>query len=247
MTGEPLIETVAELGSTNAEMVARSKRTEPPREGTWLVADRQTAGKGRLGRDWQDGAGNFMGSTLVHLRPGDPPPQTLALVAALAAYDATAPLLSEPHRLMLKWPNDLLLDGAKLAGILLESTGRSVIIGIGVNLISAPNLPDRRTACLSDTGARVSRDDFASMLAAQMRDALTLWRDAGIEQVVARWETHGPATDARVRAEVPGQGAVDGIYSGLNREGAMLLRLEDGTMRVIHAGEVSLLGSEQGD
>ena len=117
-------------------------------EGHWLVADRQSAGRGRQGREWFDGFGNFMGSTVVHLRAGDPLAPTLALVAGLAAYQAVLPHCPDPVPLRLKWPNDLMFAGAKLAGILLEREGDSVIVGIGVNLAIAPQVPGRETLAL---------------------------------------------------------------------------------------------------
>ena len=136
-----MIRILAETGSTNADLLALGRDA---REGDWLVARRQTAGRGRAGRQWEDGAGNFMGSTVVVLRPGDPLPQTLALVAGLATAEAIAAVPRAPDA-MLKWPNDLLVDGAKLAGILLERAGETVVIGIGVNLIRAPAVAGRAT------------------------------------------------------------------------------------------------------
>ena len=101
-----MIHTLATTGSTNADLVARIGTHERIAEGYWLVADRQSAGKGRQGRKWFDGAGNFMGSTVVHLRLGDPAPGSLALLAGLALYEVISILLAAPHRAQLKWPND---------------------------------------------------------------------------------------------------------------------------------------------
>ncbi|HEY6869818.1 MAG TPA: biotin--[acetyl-CoA-carboxylase] ligase, partial [Novosphingobium sp.] len=113
------VEVLAEIGSTNAELIARLARGEPAVEGRWLVADRQTEGRGRQGRAWFDGQGNFMGSTAVHARAGDPSLPSLALVAGLALYEVVAPHLPPPLRPVLKWPNDIMIGGGKLAGILL--------------------------------------------------------------------------------------------------------------------------------
>ena len=124
---------VAETGSTNADLVNEIRSGRSPEEGKWLVADRQTAGRGRRGRPWIDAPGNFMGSTLVCLRHDDPLAPTLSLVAALAVYDAIAVHLAPTSKLICKWPNDVLLDGAKFCGILLEREGDNVVIGIGVN------------------------------------------------------------------------------------------------------------------
>jgi BirA family biotin operon repressor/biotin-[acetyl-CoA-carboxylase] ligase len=112
-----------------------------------LIADRQTAGRGRMGRDWLDGAGNFMGSTVVHPRFGDPPPSSLALLAGLAMHEVVSAYLPPPHRVMLKWPNDVMIGSAKLAGILLERVGDAVVVGLST-VIPSPCLtsPPRQTA-----------------------------------------------------------------------------------------------------
>ena len=125
------IEFVAETGSTNMDLLGRLAHGEAIPEGTWLVADRQTDGRGRQGRDWLDAPGNFMGSTVVHLLPSDPLPASLSFVAALATYEVVVSHLAAPQTLMIKWPNDLMLGGAKLSGILLERVGDAAVIGIG--------------------------------------------------------------------------------------------------------------------
>src|SRR3546814_8652297 len=135
----PPIERIAQTGSTNADLLARLASGEHVGEGHWLVADRQTAGRGRLGRAWGDGLGNFMGSTVVHLTAGDPSPAGLSLVAGVALAKAVATLAPNVEA-RLKWPNDLLIDGVKCTGILLERAGDSIVIGMGVNLVSAPEL-----------------------------------------------------------------------------------------------------------
>ncbi|RZL52832.1 MAG: biotin--[acetyl-CoA-carboxylase] ligase, partial [Sphingomonas sp.] len=139
------IRTVAETGSTNADM--RLLARQGAEEGLWLRAERQTAGKGRLGRQWVSEPGNLYASTLVRLRPADPAPATLALVAAVALHRAVGVFLPDAAR--LKWPNDLLLGDAKLSGILLERSEDAVVVGIGVNLAHHPDLPDRATTSLA--------------------------------------------------------------------------------------------------
>jgi BirA family transcriptional regulator, biotin operon repressor / biotin---[acetyl-CoA-carboxylase] ligase len=232
--------TVPETGSTSADLAARLKDGEYLPEGKWLVADRQTAGRGRQGREWFDGHGNFMGSTLVHRRSGDPPMHTLALVAGLALYEAVAPQLDDNAKAQLKWPNDLMIGSAKLAGILLESCADAVIVGIGVNLVSSPALPDRQTIALRDVGDAPDRDAFAASLAAQFDTELQRWRSYGLQPIISRWLLCAhPAGTALAVGEPSGQ-SVAGTFAGLDPSGSLQLRLADGAMRVIHAGEVSL-------
>jgi BirA family biotin operon repressor/biotin-[acetyl-CoA-carboxylase] ligase len=232
-----LIENIRETGSTSADLAARLQAGENLPEGSWLVADRQTAGRGRLGRSWIDGAGNFMGSTAVHLRSGEPSPDTLALVAGLALHAVIAPRLPSA---MLKWPNDLLADGAKLAGILLERIGDTVIVGVGVNLAQAPALPDRRTVALAELGIVLERDAVAGELARQFAEDLDRWRSYGLAPVVRRWEAAGHPPGTTLSADEPSGTRVEGRFTGLTESGALQLRLADGSLRVMHAGEVRI-------
>ena len=235
-----MIETVSVTGSTNADLARRLAAGEPLGEGFWLVADRQTAGRGRQGRTWFDGHGNFMGSTLVRLGPGDPPARGLALVAGVALHDAVAPLLAVPAAARLKWPNDLLIDGAKLSGILLERAGDAVIIGIGVNLAQAPAVEGRETVALAQLGPAPARDAFAARLATCFAAELERWRRFGLAPLVQRWLAAGHPPGTPLVVGEPGEPPLTGSFAGLSDDGALQLRLADGTTRIIHAGEVRL-------
>jgi BirA family biotin operon repressor/biotin-[acetyl-CoA-carboxylase] ligase len=232
-----LIERLPETGSTSADLAARITGGEWLAEGHWLVADRQSAGRGRQGREWCDGAGNFMGSTLVRLAPGDPVPGTLALVAGLAVHEAVSPHVPPPERASLKWPNDVMVGAAKLAGILLERVGDSVVVGVGVNLAAAPIVPGRETVALSRFGPAPDRDMFAATLAASFAREVERWRHYGLGPVIARWLAAGHPVGTALRVGDEGLG---GTFAGLADDGALRLTLADGTTRTIHAGEVNL-------
>lgn len=233
-----LIRTTPETGSTNADLLAALRAGERVAEGEWLVADRQTAGRGRQGRAWFDGAGNFMGSTVVRLAPGEPPAPTLALVAGLALYEAVVPLLADPVSLQLKWPNDLTFAEAKLAGILLEREGDALVVGIGVNLARAPVIEGRATVALAALGPVPDRDLFATALAASFALELERWRSYGLGPLTRRWQVaaHPPGTPLTVAP--PGENVLSGTFDGLTEDGALRLRLADGTLRAMHAGDV---------
>jgi BirA family biotin operon repressor/biotin-[acetyl-CoA-carboxylase] ligase len=236
----PAIQTVRETGSTSADLLAGLAAGEPVREGAWLVADRQNAGRGRQGRGWLDGPGNFMGSTVVRLLPQDPAPASLSFVAALAVYEALLGHVAIPLALQLKWPNDVLLDGAKLAGILLERAGLAAVIGIGVNLAWAPSLPDRATGHLKRIVPAPDRDAFARDLAQSFDRELDRWLQFGLAPSLSRWlaAAHQPGASLAVHGA---DGArVAGTFDGLEPDGALRLRLADGSARVIHAGDVTL-------
>ena len=230
-----MIHFFAETGSTNADLAARLRDGEALPEGDWIVADRQSAGRGRQGRVWFDGQGNFMGSTAVYRRFGDPAPGTLALVAGLAVYEAVAPLIAPPARPVLKWPNDVMVGRAKLAGILLEQVGDAVIVGIGVNLAAAPQLPDREAIALSAFGPAPSRDLFAEALASQFATEIERWRTYGLDAIRNRWLAAAHPLGTALNA-----GTASGTFAGLTPEGSLQLRLADGSMQTIHAGEVNL-------
>lgn len=233
-----MIEFVPETGSTNADLLARLRAGEAMNEGHWLVADRQSAGRGRQGRTWLDAPGNFMGSTLVKVSPHDPSPASLSFLAALVVYEAIVSHLQRPDLLRLKWPNDVLVGYAKLAGILLEREEGHVVIGIGVNLASSPDLPDRFTGDLAAFGPVPARDQFARELAVQFALELVRWREFGMEPMLARWQALGHRPGNVLRVHEGAGKTVTGEYLGLDADGGLRLRLADGTERVIHAGDV---------
>jgi len=238
-----LIEFVAETGSTNADLAEALRSGKAVAEGYWLVADRQTGGKGRQGRAWSDGAGNFMGSTLVRLTGQEENPSALALIAGLAVYETVLPRLLPPAWLELKWPNDLLLSGAKLAGILLERHGDAVIVGIGVNLADAPRLSGRETVSLGQFGPAPDRNSFAVDLARNFAEELTRWRAEGLDSALARWLAAAHPVGAALTVHGVDATPISGEFAGLAPDGALRLRLADGSVRVIHAGDVSREGS----
>lgn len=235
-----MIEYSSETGSTNADVAARLRSGDALPEGTWLVTDRQTQGRGRHGREWFDGKGNFMGSTVVQAHFGDPAPGTLSLVAGLAVHEAVTPWLRTDHEAQLKWPNDLMIGPAKLVGILLEREGNAVIVGIGVNLAVAPELPDRETVSLSALGVQIARDDFAASLAAAFARELERWRTYGLAPIINRWLAAAHPVGTPLKVNVLGEQPLEGTFTGLTAEGALQLRFADGTTHVVQSGEVSL-------
>jgi|SRR6185369_3586416 len=226
------IRIVERTGSTNADLISDKDAVE----GDWLVALEQESGKGRQGRAWVSAKGNFAGSTLVQLQGNDPPPQTLSLAAGLAlaeAIDVAVP--AQP--LMLKWPNDVMVLGKKVAGILLERSGDRVAVGFGVNLASAPVLKDRQATSL---GGDVMPEAFAPLLAGSFARMLELWRSTESSALVRAWEqrAHLPGTLLTVHAGK--DETLTGRFAGLEPDGALRLKLEDGSIEVVRAGDVDL-------
>lgn len=242
-----MIRVVAEIASTNTALLERLAQGEVPAEGRWLVADRQTAGRGRAGRVWTGGFGNFMGSTAVALRDQEALPQTLALVAGLSVHRALMAVVPGLSALALKWPNDLLVGEAKLGGILLERQRDAVVVGIGVNLAEAPEVPGRQTASLAGLGHAVSRDAFASALAESWAEDLTAWHAGGWPQLREAWLARALPRGTLLGVNLTEEGHVIGGFAGLEPDGAVLLRLADGSVRAIHAGDVELIGAGLGE
>jgi BirA family biotin operon repressor/biotin-[acetyl-CoA-carboxylase] ligase len=203
-------------------------------EGIWLRAGQQTGGKGRQGRAWRSPPGNLHASTLIRLQPGDPPAPTLALVAAVALHEVVE-IYAPPVR--IKWPNDLMFDGAKLAGILLEREGDAVIVGFGVNLASHPDSLERPATSLAALGGMAPEPaPFLEILTRAFSRWLAIWRDRGVAPIRAAWLAAAhPFGTALVTT------AGEGLFEGLDATGALRLRLADGSLRVIHAGDVFLL------
>jgi BirA family biotin operon repressor/biotin-[acetyl-CoA-carboxylase] ligase len=204
-------------------------------EGEWLIALTQDAGRGRQGRAWQSLDGNFFGSTLVQLRPDDPPAPSLALVAGLAlieAVDVAAPRSG----LMLKWPNDLMLDGAKLGGILLERSGDRVVAGFGVNLAAAPAIEGRQTA---DLAGAITPQAFAPLLAASFARLLGAWRAAEPAAFAKVWLERAHPLGTPLSVHAGKDDMVTGTFAGIEADGALRLTV-DGREQVIRAGDVSL-------
>ena len=217
-------------------MLAMATRGEAL-DGDWLVAERQTAGRGRRGREWVSPPGNLYASGLVALRPADPPPPTLALVAGVAVHEA----LAVPE-LMLKWPNDVvhMRSLAKISGILIERQGDWVVIGIGVNLVHAPDLTDRAAGYLSALGSAVSPQALVGTLASCFASRLGDWR-ADVATIFNVWTAHAHPIGTPLAAEVVDGTRIVGHFDGLTDIGALRLKLPDGATRVIHAGDVFLI------
>lgn len=205
-------------------------------EGDWLVTLDQTQGRGRQGRSWVSAPGNFYGSTLVALRKDDPPAQSLSLVSGLALAEAIdVALPAQP--LMLKWPNDLMLLGRKLAGILLERSGDRIAVGFGVNLAAAPELKERAAASLD---GRVSPEAFAPLLAASFARLLDLWRKSDPGLIAQAWLTRAHPPGTRLTVHSSRDVSFAGRFDGIEPDGALRLRRDDGTLGIIRAADVEL-------
>lgn len=231
------------LDSTNAEALRRAGEGEAG--GLWILAAAQTAGRGRQGRSWQSLAGNLFASLLLRPSCDLDTARQLAFVAGLAVFDAAAELCGpeKAARLRLKWPNDLLLGNAKVAGILLESAdaggSRAVVIGTGLNLVNAPGNIGQTTTHL--TSNAVDPMDPLETLAQSTAHWLGIWQEgAGWEAVRSAWAKRGPIIGQSIEVR-ENSAKSQGTYAGIDIDGSLLLGLDGGKSRRVLAGDVFLL------
>ena len=234
-----------EIDSTNEE--ARRRAIAGDMGPAWLVARSQSAGRGRLGRQWDSPEGNLFATGLLSY-PGSAAQAALASFAAgLAVIDAAKMAGAETAALRLKWPNDVLADGAKMAGILIEtgSAGGTLWMaaGFGVNVKTAPAVPGRATACLTDLpgAGGVTAERLLGALDIAFRARLSRLAAEGFQPVRADWLAKAAYLGERV--SVP-QGAdrVEGVMKDLDEDGALVVELADGSLTHVRAGEISILG-----
>ena len=235
------------VDSTNAEGLRAGLRGEEG--GLWIWAGEQQDGRGRAGRNWVSHDGNLYTSLVLRPRVPLAIALQLSLLAGVAAHDAVAALASgagvRPDA-RLKWPNDILVNGAKLGGILLESAAGGgngdpvVVVGTGLNLAQAPGDLGRSATCLKDLGVGASAREAIAALAWTTAEWLARWNEGlGFETIRAAWlaRAQGLGTAMTVRF---GSASVTGAFSGLDEDGALRLGMADGTVRRVTAGDVSL-------
>jgi BirA family biotin operon repressor/biotin-[acetyl-CoA-carboxylase] ligase len=228
------------LGSTNAEALNLAAQGE--RGPLWVMAARQTAGRGRRGRAWISMPGNLHATLLLT----DPSPAEhwpeLSFVAALAVHDAVMDLAAglQP-RPTIKWPNDLLLGGAKFAGILIEGESgekAAVAVGIGVNCASHPADVESPATDLAAAGVPVSPAALFDALAGTMLARIAQWNGGqGFAGIRADWlaRVSGVGEDVRVRLA---DCEINGRFEAIDAAGGLVLRLPDGNATTITAGDV---------
>ncbi|MDF0599243.1 biotin--[acetyl-CoA-carboxylase] ligase [Psychromarinibacter sp. C21-152] len=231
------------LDETDSTMAEARRRAPELRAPAWIMARRQTAGHGRRGRAWVSPEGNFA-ATVVLPAAGVPAQAALrSFTASLALHEALLACGATTEALGLKWPNDVLLNGGKVAGILLESLPRGgVAIGVGVNLATAPGADDvepgavRPVALAEETGARVSPADFLAVLAPAFAEWESRFVTYGFSPVRDAWLARAARLGEPVTARLPTE-AVTGTFETVDAAGQLVLRTAAGR-RSIAAADV---------
>jgi len=230
-----------ELDSTNEE--AKRLARNGGSHGAVVWAKRQSEGKGRMGRTWISSQGNLFVSLL--LQPGKPLGELcqLSFVAAIAAIEALEDMLPDKHALQCKWPNDILLEGRKLGGILLESfqgeQGKLwVVVGLGINVDSFPPRTEFPATCLQDAGVElVSAKIILSRFIHHFIERYNEWNIKGFAPIRKRWMQSAWGMEQHLCARVP-EGNIEGIAQGIDAQGALLLKLGNGKKHQVHAADI---------
>lgn len=175
----------------------------------------------------------------MKLSDNDPAPSSLSFVASLAVQDAMQKCVPNAH-LLLKWPNDVLLNDAKVCGILLEQVNQSVVVGIGINVAVAPQVEDKVTTSLHEAGAitALTAVDFLNLLVAGFANRLQQWRSGGASSILNDWQEYAHPIGAPLAASVDKDNRIHGEFAGLTDSGSLRLKKPDGSLVEIHAGDV---------
>jgi BirA family transcriptional regulator, biotin operon repressor / biotin---[acetyl-CoA-carboxylase] ligase len=237
-----VIETLESVDSTNDEV--RRRANEGALGPLWVRAASQTKGRGRRGRSWLSAPGNLFMTGLLTLDVSPMAAANLSFIAALAVAEGIEGFVP-PSLVKLKWPNDVLIDGEKCSGILLESwtspNGLQVAIGIGINVVTRPDNLDQKVTCLADHALPASNSCNAATLfeiiLCSFHYWLALWREQGFDPIREAWLNRAQGLGQPIIARLPHE-TLEGVFVGLGPDGSLDLQLPDRTMRQITAGDV---------
>lgn len=230
--------------STQDEVRQMAEQGAP--EGTLVIAEQQVSGRGRMGRTWVSPAGKGIWMSLL-LRPPVPLPLTpqLTLLAAVALSRAITRIV--PVTIGIKWPNDLLIDGRKISGILLESAAederlRYVVVGLGISVnLDAEDYPEellsKAVSIKMAHGSEINRTDLIAAILEQFELLYDLYLEQGFAPIRALWEAHSVTLNRSVSLHTP-QGIINGIPRSLDEMGGLRVELEDGSFQTIYSAEV---------
>lgn len=233
---------LGDVQSTNLECLERARDGDSGN--IWITADRQLSGRARRGRSWVSEPGNLYASLLLI----DPAPAaalaSLPLAVAVAVHRAIARVMpSGADKPSIKWPNDVLVNGAKISGILLESEilpggTRAVVIGCGVNIVHAPLDANYRATTLNEAGSSVSAEELFARLYQSMAEELTTWnRGRGVAAVRGNWLDYAQGIGKPMTVNLPDR-SISGTFKDIDHSGCLILVDRDNRTQTIAAGDV---------
>jgi BirA family biotin operon repressor/biotin-[acetyl-CoA-carboxylase] ligase len=238
------IEWLDEIDSTNEEARRRFQAGEIGP--LWIAARRQTAGRGRRGRSWADLSRNLYCSGLYSLKCSPGEAAQLSFAAALAASDVCRTELPE-RQVRVKWPNDVLVDGQKICGVLLESAdapGRIVqlVVGIGLNVAAAPDIPEYPATSLTLLGSNIDASAALEGLVTRFEHWRTIWAGDGFGPIREAWLDRAHGIGRRCVARLANE-TLEGVFTDLAADGSLKLEMANGESRLISAGDVFFPGA----
>ncbi len=236
--------------ATSTSDLARQALSDGAASGAAFQALIQTKGRGRHGRFWSSPKGNlYLSVVFLPTRPMMEWPG-VSLVVSVALAKALDQVIA-PNRISLKWPNDVLVDGKKIAGILIEAHEKGLIIGVGVNLVSAPEVTEGGwpAICLADiinntrqdkaaSEAMITLDAFRDGLIIEMEAALSNWQDSGFQECLQEWMARAAFLGQKIYIQDEAHDTIEGVFRGINPDGTMRLELAGGDMLSLAAGDV---------
>lgn len=229
---QPVWHLIDECSST--QDVLKSMQNKP--EWTCVLAESQTGGRGRHGRDWQSARGNMFLSVYLEPDVSDTVMPTLALLAGLALWQAVKPITGNRDELKLKWPNDLLFNGKKLAGILPEREGNGIIIGVGVNIKSYPSDVPYPATSLIKEAVSIAPAELARIFVQRLQELLPLWVAGGFAAIHDKYNEASIKPGSSVKVRLP-DGDIEGEFSGVNNSGTLMVKCGS-KMHELQAGEI---------
>ena len=231
---------LGEVGSTNQIALEYSKRSDPGK--LWVSAQSQSGGKGSRGRSWVSAKGNLFASLLLHMNVAPQKLATLSFVAGLAVFEALKQFFDE-RRLTLKWPNDVLLDGKKVSGILLENhVGKNrrsaVIIGVGINCNSSPLSTAFAATNMAKEGQALKPETVFGHLVAEMDRWLEIWDNgANFMAIRNRWIERAAGRGEKILVKMPDR-QIAGIFEDIDNDGCLILKSDDGLRQTISVADI---------
>lgn len=238
----------AEIDSTNSEALRLANAGTIDK--CWIVADRQSQGRGRRGRAWVSKPGNLYTSLLISPNKSLAEAATLSFVAGIAMHRAILDLAPQATGLIkLKWPNDLLLDGKKITGILVESNtnGREenpvIVVGWGVNCTNFPDVAQYQATSLAHSGFNISAKELFSQLATRFDEYYRVWlKDNGFAEIRAIWLKHAAGIGKQIIVRFADH-EKSGIFEALDERGQLILRESNNQKTIVTAGDIFFSGA----
>lgn len=233
------------IDSTNAEALRRAEKGQS--NPLWIIASHQSQGRGRRGRKWITAPGNLFATLLLNWSGCRAVLSELSFVTAVSCVDTVENLIKQSNcdaKVRLKWPNDILLDGAKVGGILIETSAISdgstaVAIGIGINVANHPTESlAYPTTDFAQAGLNFNPSEVFEPLAQRFEHYFTLWQHGtGFETIKQRWLDFGPSAGQQLKVNTGGE-VITGDFIALQGHGGLQLRLSDGSQQTILAGDI---------